>query len=207
MPATMTAKEAPHRRDVIFAVSGNEKTLALRIASAQRTLQPPAQTSVQPSSALAPAMVDRLPPALFAAPDDAARVSARVNWARTKPFDYAPEAAEHVPLQVTYSSPSSRENMVAVNFDVTVTSPQTLSRRAAVELARLGLLLPDGTHLRPVVELPGLLPFAMSVGEHHTQTALFIVTGALPPPRMRLTYEGVPVAAVVPEMTPVTSPH
>jgi hypothetical protein len=97
--------------------------------------------------------------------------------------------------------------MVAVNFDVTVTSQQTLSRRAAVELARLGLLLPDGTHLRPVVELPALLPFAMSVGEHHTQTALFLVPGALPPPRMRLTYEGVPVAAVVLEMTPVTSPH
>jgi hypothetical protein len=208
VPATtMLATAALRKREVVFAVSGSEKTLALRIASAQRTLQPPAQTSVQPPPALAPAMVDSLPRALFAAPDNAARVSARINWVRTKPFDDAPEAAEHVPLQVAYSSPSSRQNMVAVNFDVTVTSPQTLSRRAAVELARLGLLLPDGTHLRPVVELPGLLPFAMSVGEHHTQTALFLVPGAMPPPRMRLTYEGVPVAAVVTETAPVTSPH
>jgi hypothetical protein len=57
--------------------------------------------------------------------------------------------------------------------------------------------MPDGTHIRPSAELPGMLPAVLGTGERHTHTCLFVIDS--PTTRFRLTYDGTPVATITPE--------
>jgi hypothetical protein len=85
-----------------------------------------------------------------------------------------------------------------VQFELTATVARTYSRTSrSSNPPRVGLLLPDGTHLRPVIELPGLLPVMLSAGERRTHTCLFLIRSS--PTQCRLTYENSPVATVKPE--------
>jgi hypothetical protein len=85
-----------------------------------------------------------------------------------------------------------------VTFELTATAPRTYSRiNRTGTPPKVGLLLPDGTHVRPVVELPGLLPVMLSTGERRTHTCLFLLRSA--PRECRLTYENSPVATVKPD--------
>ncbi|MDB5318414.1 MAG: hypothetical protein JWN40_45 [Phycisphaerales bacterium] len=184
----------PRKRSLVFAVSGAEKSLTLQIASAHVALTPPAAVAVQPTPPLISPPTERLPAGLFTANDDAGAVSVRVNWARARAYDDVPEAADSVPLQVSYTSP--RETVIAVNFELTANLARAISRGGSLAPPRLGLLLADGTHLRPAIELPGPLPVTLGAGERRTQTCLFVVPAAIS--RARLTYEDLPVATVNP---------
>jgi hypothetical protein len=143
---------------------------------------------------------ERVPASLFNAPDAAAAVTVRVTAARVRPFEFDPDAADHVPLRVTYNAPY---NVLGVTFDLTVNTPRKGSVNGRGERPKFGLLLPDGTLVRPSVELPGMLPAVLGAGERHTHTCLFVVDS--PSNRFRLTYDGVPVATITPETTTAQS--
>jgi hypothetical protein len=138
--------------------------------------------------------VERLPTRLFGAPDDVAAVGVRVMSARAQAYEWSPEAADSVPLQVTYSPPP-KQTVVAVTFELTATAARSVSRGSSLAPPRMGLMLSGGEHLRPVVELPAPLPVTLGLGERRVQTCLFVVSTPAAP-RMRLTYEDVPVTVV-----------
>jgi hypothetical protein len=183
------------RRSIVFAVSGKEKSLSLHIASAAIPLQTPDELSVQPPPSLSGVPWEQLPPALFSAPDDAAQVSVRITSARVQPYELDPEAAQHVPLRITYSSPNA--SVMAVTFHMTVNTARNFTRTNKPQAPRLGLLLPDGKNIRPAVELPDILPITLGAGEQRTHTCLFLFNS--PAPKFRLTYDGIPVATITPE--------
>lgn len=183
------------KRAIVFAVSGKEKSLALQIASAVIPLETPASASVQPPPSLSGVPWEQLPASLFTAPDDSAMVSVRITSARIRPFELDPEAAQHVPLRVTYSSPQA--SVMAVSFEMTVNTARNFSRTTRPQAPRLGLLLPDGKNVFPAVELPDLLPITLGAGERRMHTCIFLFDSASP--RFRLTYDGAPVATITPE--------
>jgi len=185
----------PRKRSLVFAVSGTEKTLALEIGSARIGLAPPGAVTAQPAPALTAPPVERLPTRLFGAPDDVAAVGVRVTSARAQGYEYSPELADSVPLQVSYAAPA-KETVVAVTFELTATTARGVSRGGSLAPPRIGLMLPGGEHVRPVVELPGPLPVTLGAGERRTQTCLFVAPTPAAATRMRLTYEDVPVAVV-----------
>ena len=156
---------------------------------------------------LVPVAAERLSSGLFGAPDDGGVVSAKVNWARLRPFELEPDAADYVPLRVTYSCPSPLE-VLAVNFDLTVNAARMGRGGGAggrgVGRPRMGLLLADGSNISPAIELPSMLPATLGAGERRTQTCLFIV-GSQQAARFRLTYDGVPVATITPEGAPAAA--
>jgi hypothetical protein len=184
------------RRDraVVFAVSGQEKSLAVRIGSAEQKIEMP-QASTLPTAGLYAPMLERLPAGAFSAPDDTQQVSVRILSARLGPYDVDPEAADQVPLRVTYSS--SESLLIAVTFEYTVTKSRTINRRTSNEPPKLGLLMPDGIQARPAIMLPGPLPTLMGAGERRQCTALFLLNSN--PGQFRLTWENVPVASVKPD--------
>jgi hypothetical protein len=188
----------PRRRTVVYAVTGREKSLAVRVAAAERPLDLPAplppgggSASTPSGVALVPPSAERLGAALFKAPDSAADVSVRVHSARVQPFEFEPDAADHVPLRVTYAAPTG---VLAVHLELTVNAPRTRQSNHP----RLGLLLPSGIHLAPSVELPARLPATLGAGERRTTTCLFAVNPQ-DAATCRLTYEGVPVATITPD--------
>jgi hypothetical protein len=185
---------SPRRRAIVFAATGKEKTLALRIANKEKPLGVPAAVSEPPTPALTPIAPERLPASAFTAPDDKSQVTARILQARVGPYTTEPDAAEHLPLSVTYTPPRGT-GLLAVQFELTATTARGFSRGGGPP--KPGLLLPDGTHLRPVIELPGLLPVMLSAGERRTHTCLFLLPATAP--RYRLTYENAPVATVKPD--------
>jgi hypothetical protein len=184
----------PRKRWLVYAVSGTERTLALQIGSSRVGLTVPVAVTAQPAPALAPPAVERLPTRLFGAADDVAAVGVRVMSARAQAYEWSPEAADSVPLQVTYSPPP-KQTVVAVTFELTATAARSVSRGSSLAPPRMGLMLSGGEHLRPVVELPAPLPVTLGLGERRVQTCLFVVPTPAAP-RMRLTYEDVPVAVV-----------
>jgi len=130
-------------------------------------------------------------------------VTAKILHARLGPYATEPDAAEHLPLSLTYEPPAGAA-LLAVQFEITATAPRTPSGgRGSASPPKPGLLLPDGTHLRPVVELPGLLPAVFSTGERRTHTCLFLLP--MTANRYRLTYENLPVATVKAEGATVRS--
>jgi hypothetical protein len=179
---------------MVFAITGQEKSLAVRIGSAEHKLEMPAVT-VLPTPNVYPPLKERLPAGTFNSPDDTQQVSARVLSARLGPFDLDTEAADQVPLRVTYSS--TELLVIAVTFEFTVNKSRTVNRRAANEPPKLGLLTPDGTHVRPAVELPGPVPVLLSAGDRRQHTMLFLLDNN--PGQFRLTWDNVPVASVKPE--------
>jgi hypothetical protein len=181
------------KRSIVFAVSGHERSLALRVGSVEVKLEMPGGAVAASEPALLPVPAERVHEGLFVSPDDSESASVRVNFARLGPFEMTPEVDE-TPLKVTYSSP---ERLLAVNFDLTVNASRVFNRNVRTGAARIGLLLPDGTLVQPSVELPGPLPLSLQAGEHRTQTCLFVLTSN--PGRYRLTYDGVPVATVKPD--------
>ena len=188
---------SPRRRAIVFAVSGNERSLALRIANKEKALGVPAAASQPPTPSLTAIAAERLPESAVSAPDDASQIRARVIQARVGPYTVEPDAAEHLPLSLTYEPPLET-TLLAVQFELTATAPRTYSRiNRTGTPPKVGLLLPDGTHVRPVIELPGLLPVMLSTGERRTHTCLFLLRSA--PQQCRLTYENSPVATVKPE--------
>jgi hypothetical protein len=189
--------KTPRRRAIVFAVSGNEQSLAIRIANKEKTLGVPASVSQPPTPALTGIAAERLPESALTAPDDSSQITARVLGARLGPYTIEPDAAEHLPLAVTYEPPRGA-GLLTVQFELTATAPRTYSRvNRTGTPPKIGLLLPDGTHLRPVIELPGLLPIMLSTGERRTHTCLFLLRSS--PSSCRLTYENSPVATVKPE--------
>jgi hypothetical protein len=188
-------------RSVVYAVSGHEKALSLQIGSAAQTLEIPAAVSIQPEPVLAGVGWEQLSRSLFNAPDDAAMVTVHVTSARIQPYELDPEAAEQVPLRVTYST--TRASVLAITFDMTVNTARGLARNMRPEAPRLGLLLPDGQNIRPAVELPDILPITLGAGERRTHTCLFIFNAQTT--RFRLTYDGVPVATISPESSTARS--
>ena len=180
-------------RSIVFAVSGREKSLALHIASAVAPLEMPAAVSAQSVPPLSGVAWEQLSSSLFNAPDDASLVSVRINSARIRPYELDPEAANHVPLRVTYSTVGAR--VMSVDFEMTVNTARALSRTARAP--RLGLLLPDGTNIHPAIELPDVLPITLGAGERRSHTCLFVFNSQAP--RFRLTYDGVPVATITAE--------
>jgi len=183
-------------RSIVYAVSGKEKSLALQIGSAVMPVEVPAAVASKPMPSLSGAAWEQLSSSLFSDPDDSALVSVRVTAAHVRPYELEPEAAEHVPLRITYS-PMSGGSLMAVTFDMTVNTARSFSRNSSPQGPRLGLLLPDGKNIRPVIELPDLLPITLGAGERRTHTCLFIFSSQSP--RFRLTYDGVPVATIAPE--------
>ena len=189
--------KTPRRRAIVFAVSGNEQSLAIRIANKEKTLGVPAGVSQPPTPALTGIAAERLPESALTAADDISQITARVLGARLGPYTMEPDAAEHLPLSVTYEPPRGA-GLLTVQFELTATAPRTYSRvNRSGTPPKIGLLLPDGTHLRPVIELPGLLPIMLSTGERRTHTCLFLLRSS--PSSCRLTYENSPVATVKPE--------
>jgi hypothetical protein len=185
---------APRKRAIVFAASGKEKSLALRIANKEKPLGVPAAASEPPTPALTAMAIERLSAGLFTDPDDTTQVTARVIFARLGPYVTEPDAAEHLPLALTYEPPAGAA-LLAVQFEIAATAPRTVSGRGGASgPPKPGLLLPDGTHLRPVIELPGLLPVTLSTGEKRTHTCLFLLPATAN--RYRLTYENLPVAMV-----------
>jgi hypothetical protein len=188
----------PRNRSIVFAVSGKEKALSLQIASAVIPLDVPAAASASRVPSLSGVGWEQLSSSLFNAADDAAMVSVKVISAHVRPYELDPEAAEDVPLRVTYSTNGmSNANVMAVTFEMTVNTARNFSRASSPQAPRLGLMLPDGKSIRPAIELPDLLPIAMGVGEHRTHTCLFVFSAQTA--RFRLTYDGVPVATISPE--------
>jgi hypothetical protein len=188
---------APRRRAIVFAVSGNERSLALRIGNKEKALGVPAAVSQPPTPALSHIAAERLPESAVTAPDDVSQIRARVIQARVGPYTVEPDAAEHLPLSLTYEPPRETA-LLTVHFELTATAPRTYSRvNRSGTPPKVGLLLSDGTHVRPVIELPGLLPIMLSTGERRTHTCLFLLRSA--PQQCRLTYENSPVATVKPE--------
>jgi hypothetical protein len=178
---------------IVFAVTGRERSLALRVGSAQTKVEMPAQVVAASDPALLPVPAERVNDALFVAPDDGEAATVRVNFARLGPFEMTPDVDE-APLKVTYSS---SQLLLAVNFDLTVNATRGFGRNVRAGPGRVGLLLADGTLVQPSAELPGPLPLSLQAGEHRTQTCLFVLTTT--PGRYRLVYDGVPVATVKPD--------
>lgn len=188
------ALAVPRKRSLVFAVSGTERTLALQIGSARVALTAPDAVAGPAVPALEKPVVERLPTQLFGAADDVLAAGVRVTSARAQAYELSPEAADSVPLHVTYAAPP-KQTVVSVTFELTATTARAVSRGGSLAPPRMGLMLSGGEHLRPVVELPGPLPVTLAAGERRTQTCLFVVP-APAAPRMRLTYEDVPVAVV-----------
>lgn len=184
------------RRSIVFAVTGQEKSLALHIASAAIPLGTASSVTVQPPPSLSGVAWEQLSPALYNAPDDSAQVSVKITSARVAPYELDPEAAQHVPLRITYSS--STASVLAVTFDMTVNTARNFSRTSKPQPPRLGLLFPDGKNIYPAIELPDILPITLGAGERRTHTCLFIFDSQTP--KFRLTYDGTPVATITPEI-------
>ena len=194
----------PARRTVVFAVSGTERSLALRVGGAVRTLPLPAAVRPTPLPSYAAPTAERLPPSIFSAPDDATLLSVSALTARLGPHEADPTgpAAEQlaVPLRVSYASPPEAW-LLTVSFDLTVNAPRVATGRAtAPRTPKLGLLLSDGTQLLPAAQFPGPLPVMLTPGERRTQTCLFVLLNDPARSRIfRLTCDDVPIATVRPD--------
>jgi len=193
------------RRSLVFPVSGHEKSLTLRIGPAQRNLDVPGAVTPPGRPVLAQPAAAHVPAAVFAALDDTSRVGVRVESVLAMPpFEFSPEAAGDAALKVRYTPPPDG-HLLAVTFELTANVPRVPMRGERSDPPHMGLLLPDGTHLRPAVELPGQLPVILGAGDKRTQTCLFVLP-TTPAAKMRLTYEGVPVASVSPDARTAAAP-
>ncbi|HYE18038.1 MAG TPA: hypothetical protein VEA69_06320 [Tepidisphaeraceae bacterium] len=192
------------RRTVVFAVSGSERSLALRVGGAVRPLSLPTAIRPTPQASYAVPTAERLPPSVFSAPDDAALLSVGALSARLGPHEADPTgpAAEQlpVPLRVSYASPPEAW-LLTVSFDLTVNAPRVATGRPTAPRApKLGLLLSDGTQLLPAAQFPGPLPVMLTPGERRTQTCLFVLLNDPARSRIfRLTCDDVPIATVRPD--------
>lgn len=187
------------KRVIVFATTGSEKSLLLQVGSAQRVLNPAATATDGPAPRLSPPTQEQLPPGIFTMRDDTAAVLTRILSTRMGPLDYEPEAAGQMPLKITYASPESW--LLTVRFEVSPAVARGYARSGRMEHPRIGLMLENGTHLRPAAELPGLLPALMDVGERYTHTALFVInTDPARARSFRLTWDNTPVATIKSEL-------
>lgn len=185
------------KRTVVFAVSGKESSLALRVGPAEVALPAMPMHSAPPTPALRPVVADKLPQGAFSDPDQTDVVGARVTTARlSSTFEYDPEAADPVPLRVSYAPPGSML-MLAVTCDLDVKGNRLISRNVRPEPPRVGLMLPNGVNLNAAAQFPGSLPVLMRPGERYTPTCLFLLDAN--PGQFRLTFDTHPVATVKPE--------
>jgi len=190
------------RRQIVFPIYGQEKSLALRVGTTVRGVEMPSGVSPMPQPSLAPPVAELLPVSLVSAPDDSSMFAVRRISARLGPFDADPSGAAaeqiQVPLRVTYSSPDAW--LLTVSFDMTVNTARLVKRSSHNRAPKLGLLLPDGTQLMPVVQFPGPLPVTFALGEQRTQTCLFVLINDPGRTRtFRLTCDDIPIATVKPD--------
>lgn len=185
------------KRTVVFAVTGKESSLALRIGPAEVALPAMPMHSTPPAPALRPVIADKLSQSVFSEPDQTDVVGARITSARlSSTFEYDPESADPVPLRISYAPPGSMM-MLAVSCELDVKGNRLISRNVRPEPPRVGLMLPNGINLNAAAQFPGSLPVLLRPGERYTPTCLFLLDAN--PGHFRLTFDTHPVATVKPE--------
>lgn len=185
------------KRTIVFAVTGKETSLALRIGSGELPLRPLPTPAAPQAPVIRPPLAEKLAEGLFGEPDQTSLYGVQITSARANlSYETDIDAADPAPLRLIYAPPSSVQ-MLAVTFEVTAKADRLLNRNVRAEPPRIGLLLPKGVNLPPVVQLPAPLPIVMKAGERYTQTCLFLVDGNVK--RFRLTIDGLPLASVSPE--------